>query len=86
MYMTTTEIMEQLKEKYQCPREYLMQQRSFGVFREMKSEIIKGEEDHYTELEEAFFDEYKEYCSIAGLDPNEDNRKKRTHVFIKLKA
>lgn len=85
MYITTTEVMENLKEKYQCPREYLMHERSFGTFREMKSAIIKGDEDLYTELEEEFFDGYKDYCDIAGLDPNEDNRKKSTHVYLQGK-
>ena len=58
MYITTTEVMEELKEKYQCPRECLMQQRHFGVFRKMKAALLKDDKDIYDELEQEFLDGY----------------------------
>ena len=84
MYVTTTEIMKNLKEKYQCPREFMMEMRSSGVFRNMKSALIADEEDDYDQLEEDFFECYKDFCDLAKLDINEDNRRKSTHVYWHL--
>lgn len=79
---TTAELRQEVRDKLQCPAEYIKHLQRFGVFRDMKNAIQRDEPEAAREMLNDARESYRDFCHETGLNFDEDNRKARVGFFF----
>lgn len=82
MYKTITELKKEVKNELECPAEYIRHLARFNVFGDLKKAVLSDDKGVQKDIMNDIRDGYSDFCRMAGLDFEADNRKARIGFFI----
>ena len=82
MYTTRTEMKSMVRDELKCPAEYIRHLSRFDVFGDLKEAALSDDKQVVYDIMSDIRDGYIDYCRMAGIDCEADNRKARIGFFI----